>query len=367
MSEPCRKIIHVDCDAFYAALEVRDDPSLRGQPIAVGGSPDRRGVIATCSYEARRYGIHSAMASATAMRLCPDLQILPPRFEVYRAVSGQMRDIFADYTHLIEPLSLDEAFLDVTDAEQCRGSATLIAREIRQRVQQELGITVSAGAAPNKFLAKVASDWNKPNGLFVLTPEQVPDFVRGLAVSKINGVGKVTAAKLKQLDVETCGHLQSLSEETLASHFGKQGLRLYQMARGVDNRPVQSSRVRKSLSVEQTFDEDLANLAAVTRALPKLLDELRNRFCRKLNDERGLVTKRFVKVKFSDFTQTTLEQTLSGVSREWDALGDYQRLMNAAWQRGARPVRLLGVGVRLQETDPTAGPQVQLMLFEGDW
>lgn len=365
MSDRLRKIIHVDCDAFYAALEVRDNPRLRDQPIAVGGSPDRRGVIATCNYEARRYGIHSAMASATAMRLCPELQIFPPRFELYRAVSLQIREIFADYTDLIEPLSLDEAFLDVTETEQCHGSATLIAREIRQRVRQELGITVSAGAAPNKFLAKVASDWNKPDGLFVLTPEQVPDFVRGLPVSKINGVGKVTAARLKELDVETCGQLQGLSRETLTTYFGKHGLRLYQMARGIDNRPVQATRVRKSLSVEQTYDEDLANLAAVNRALPSLVDELRKRFNRKLDDD-GLVAKRFVKVKFSDFTQTTLEQSLSGISRDWDSLVEFQRLMNAAWQRGAKPVRLLGVGVRFPETQVEEGPSQQLLLFQGN-
>jgi DNA polymerase-4 len=367
MSERSRKIIHVDCDAFYAALEIRVNPALRDQPIAVGGSADRRGVIATCNYEARRYGIHSAMASATAMRLCPHLQIFPPRFDLYRAVSAQIREIFADYTDLIEPLSLDEAFLDVTETEQCRGSATLVAREIRQRVRQELGITVSAGAAPNKFLAKIASEWNKPDGLFVLTPEQVPEFVRTLPVSKINGVGKVTAAKLKLLDVETCGQLQGLSEETLISHFGKQGLRLHQMARGIDQRPVQPTRVRKSLSVEQTYDEDLAGLAEVNRALPSLVDELRGRYRRKM-EEDGVVAKRFVKVKFSDFSQTTLEQTLSGIGQDWDSLHEYQRLVNAAWKRGAKPVRLLGVGVRLRETAVGLGPQLQLMLFgESDW
>ena len=367
MPERLRKIIHVDCDAFYAALEIRDNPGLKDQPIAVGGSADRRGVIATCSYEARRHGIHSAMASATAMRLCPQLQIFPPRFEVYRAVSAQMREIFADYTDLTEPLSLDEAFLDVTDTEQCHGSATLIAREIRQRVRQELGITVSAGAAPNKFLAKVASDWNKPDGLFVLTPEEIPDFLHTLSVAKINGVGKVTAEKLKRLDVETCGQLQRLSEDVLASHFGKQGLRLYQMARGIDHRPVQPTRVRKSLSVEQTYDEDLANLAEVNRVLPSLVDELRARYRRKL-DEDGSVTKRFVKVKFNDFSQTTLEQTLSGINQDWDSLHEFQRLINAAWKRGAKPVRLLGVGVRLREPAVELGPHLQLMLFgDGDW
>lgn len=365
-----RKIIHVDCDAFYAALEMRDKPALRHQPIAVGGSPDRRGVIATCNYEARRYGIHSAMASATAMRLCPDLQIFAPRFEVYRAVSLQMREIFADYTDLIEPLSLDEAFLDVSVSTHCRGSATLIAREIRQRVRAELGITVSAGAAPNKFLAKVASEWNKPDGLFVLIPDQVAEFVRTLAVSKINGVGKVTAARLKDLDVETCGDLQTLSEETLVSHFGKQGLRLHQMARGIDERPVQPTRVRKSLSVEQTYDEDLANLAAVNRALPSLVNELRRRLASKTGklEDDGRVAKRFVKVKFNDFSQTTLEQALAGTGQDWDSLAEYQRLINAAWQRGAKPARLLGVGVRFPEVATAAGPSRQLLLFEGgDW
>ncbi|MAL99773.1 MAG: DNA polymerase IV [Alteromonadaceae bacterium] len=366
MTERPRKIIHVDCDAFYASLEIREQPELARLPIAVGGSADRRGVIATCNYEARRYGIHSAMASATAMRLCPDLRILPPRFDLYRAVSLQMREIFADYTEVIEPLSLDEAFLDVSESDACQGSATLMARQIRQRVRQELGITVSAGVAPNKFLAKVASDWNKPDGLMVLTPDEVADFVKRLPVSKINGVGKVTAAKLANLGVESCGDLQGLPQELLLSRFGKQGLRLYHLARGEDQRAVQPERVRKSLSVEQTYDVDLANLAEVTRALPGLLDELRTRFGRKVDDD-GAVAKRFVKVKFSDFTQTTLEQTLSGTHQGWDSLADYQRLMNAAWKRGAKPARLLGVGIRFRDDLADSAAQRQLLLFGPDY
>lgn len=366
MSGRPRKIIHVDCDAFYASLEIRDQPGLARLPVAVGGSADRRGVIATCNYEARRYGIHSAMASATAMRLCPELQILPPRFDLYRAVSNQMRDIFADYTDLIEPLSLDEAFLDVSESEVCQGSATLMAREIRQRVRQDLGITVSAGVAPNKFLAKVASDWNKPDGLFVLTPDEVPDFVKRLPVSKINGVGKVTAAKLGHLGVQNCGELQTLSQEMLIRHFGKQGLRLFHMARGHDNRAVQPERVRKSLSVEQTYDVDLVNLAEVMRALPGLVDELRARYRRKIAED-GAVAKRFVKVKFNDFSQTTLEQTLGGIGQDWDSLAEYQRLMNAAWKRGAKPARLLGVGIRFREDLADSAAQRQLLLFGPDF
>ena len=201
-----RKIIHCDCDCFYASVEIRDDPSLAGLPVAVGGSPERRGVITTCNYVAREYGVHSAMPSAHARRLCPGLVILPPDFDKYRAASRQIRQIFYDYTDLVEPLSLDEAFLDVSAASACHGSATLIARDIRRRVRAEVGITISAGVAPNKFLAKVASDWNKPDGDFVVLPEQVDAFVAALPVRRISGVGKATAERLSGMGVSICAH-----------------------------------------------------------------------------------------------------------------------------------------------------------------
>lgn len=360
MSGP-RKIIHIDADSFYASVEMRDNPELRGKPLAVGGRPDRRGVIATANYEARSFGVHSAMASSRAMTLCPALLILPPRFELYRSISARFHEIFRDYTDLIEPLSLDEAYLDVTDAGHCQGSATLIAREIRQRVREELGLTVSAGIAPNKFLAKVASDWNKPDGQFTITPEQVAGFVLALPVSKINGVGRVTAEKLRRLGVETCGDLQALPLETLVKRFGKYGQRLFDVARGADERRVQSSRVRKSISVERTFAEDIEDTPAMVAAVDDLLEELEGRFGRIAT--RYFPTKRVVKMKYNDFTQTTLEETIGASGEAWSDRERFHRLVTTAWPRGARPVRLLGVGLRLQ---PLAADDLdQLSLFDG--
>ena len=266
-----RKIIHVDCDCFYAAIEMRDDPALAGKPLAVGGSADRRGVIATCNYEARAYGVRSAMASGQALKLCPDLLIVKPRMDAYKAVSREIQAIFREYTELIEPLSLDEAYLDVTDCPHFAGSATRIAQDIRRRVSQDLHITVSAGVAPNKFLAKIASDWKKPNGLFVITPEQVEDFVAALPVSKLHGVGKVTADKLGRLGIRTCSDLREWNKLALVREFGSFGERLWGLARGIDERAVQTDSRRQSVSVENTYDKDLPDLPACLEQLPQLL------------------------------------------------------------------------------------------------
>lgn len=355
-----RKIIHVDADSFYASVELRENPQLAGKPIAVGGQADRRGVIATSNYEARKYGVRSAMASSRALTLCPQLIILPPRFELYREVSAHFREIFADYTQRIEPLSLDEAFLDVTGSSRCSGSATLIAEEIRQRVKEKTRVTVSAGVAPNKFLAKVASDWNKPDGVFTIPPDDVAAFVFTLPVNKINGVGKVTTRKLSQMGVETCGDLQGIPLAQLVKRFGKYGKRLSEVALGVDHREVQSSRVRKSISVEHTFAEDIADLSGVIEAIDEVLPELNRRF-EKIASTYFPV-KRFVKIKYRDFSQTTLEETMSGTGESWNRPEQFQRLVTAAWPRGAKPVRLLGVGLRLQ---PVHNDEArQLALFE---
>ncbi|HKJ53538.1 MAG TPA: DNA polymerase IV, partial [Gammaproteobacteria bacterium] len=242
-----RKIIHIDADCFYAAVEVRDNPSLRGKPIAVGGSASRRGVIATSSYEARKFGVRSAMASATAIKRCPQLILVPGRMSVYREASRRMHEIFADYTELIEPLSLDEAFLDVTGSSRCHGSATLIAREIRQRIADDIGITVSAGIAPNKFIAKVASDWNKPNGQHVIIPEEIDDFLETLPVGRIWGVGKVTAERLEQLGIRTCGDVRRYDLYRFVQLFGQFGEHIHKLARGIDDRAVRSEWRRKSV------------------------------------------------------------------------------------------------------------------------
>ncbi|TBU94406.1 DNA polymerase IV [Phytopseudomonas dryadis] len=348
-----RKIIHIDCDCFYAAVEMRDDPSLADKPLAVGGSADRRGVIATCNYEARAYGVRSAMASGHALKLCPDLLIVKPRFEVYKAVSREIHAIFRDYTEQIEPLSLDEAFLDVSACERFGGSATRIAQDIRRRVSSDLHITVSAGVAPNKFLAKIASDWRKPDGLFVITPDQVEDFVADLPVSKLHGVGKVTADKLGRLGVRTCSDLRQWHKLGLVREFGSFGERLWNLAWGIDERRVQTDSRRQSVSVENTYDQDLPDLAACLAQLPALLEELNGRMARLDGSYRA--DKPFVKVKFHDFTQTTLEQ--AGAARD---LESYRTLLTNAHARGNRPVRLLGVGVRLQDL---RGRLEQLELF----
>ena len=353
MNRRQRKIIHIDCDAFYASVEMRDNPALADKPMAVGGSADRRGVIATCNYEARAYGVRSAMASGHALKLCPDLLIVKPRFDVYRTVSREIHAIFRDYTDQIEPLSLDEAFLDVSNCEQFGGSATRIAQDIRRRVSSDLHITVSAGVAPNKFLAKIASDWRKPNGIFVITPDQVEDFVAELPVNKLHGVGKVTADKLSRLGIRTCRDLREWNKLRLVREFGSFGERLWNLAHGIDERLVQTDSRRQSMSVENTYDQDLPDLEACLAQLPALLEELERRMTRLDSSYRA--GKPFVKVKFHDFTQTTMEQ--AGAGRD---LESYRVLMTSAHARGNRPVRLLGVGVRLQDL---RGKHEQLDLF----
>lgn len=350
-----RKIIHIDADCFYAAIEMRDNPTLKGIPMAVGGSSDRRGVIATCNYEARAFGVRSAMSSALAKRKCPQLILVKPRFEAYREASMVMRDIFAEFTSIIEPLSLDEAYLDVTQCTQHNGSATLIAQDIRQRIEAALHITVSAGVSNSKFLAKIASDWNKPNGLCVIPPDRVEQFVLQLPVAKIHGVGKVTAQRLHDLGIKTCMDVRSAGIDLLQQHFGEFAQRLYDYAHGIDHRPVNSERVRKSVSVEHTFAEDLVNGPACEDKIVVLLEDLERRLA-KLQDDYG-IKGAFVKVKFSDFTSTTVERAGSRPSAN-----DYRLLMQEALSRSPLPVRLLGLGVKLSD-EPALGER-QLPLFQ---
>jgi DNA polymerase-4 len=353
MNTPTRKIIHCDCDCFYASVEMRDDPSLRGRPLAVGGRQDQRGVVATCNYEARRFGIHSAMATAQAIKLCPDLLVIPPDMEKYRIASRQIMEIYRDYTELVEPLSLDEAYLDVTESPHCKGSATLIAQEIRRRIVETVGITASAGVAPNKFVAKIASDWNKPDGLFLVRPEEVDAFVAALPVKKLYGVGKVTAAKLNRLGAQTCADLRGWSMQELQHHFGSFGARLYDLCRGIDDRDVSPERERKSVSTEETYTPDVPDLPACLALLPELMTHLQGRIKRAGCEK--FINKLFVKIKFSDFQQTTVECV--GYAPN---LAIYTHLMETGWLRASRPVRLLGVGVRLSDTEQVE----QLSLFD---
>ncbi len=349
---PLRRIIHCDCDCFYAAIEMRDDPTLRSVPLAVGGRPEQRGVVATCNYEARRFGIHSAMAMAQALKRCPGLVIVPPAMEKYRVASRQILAIYREYADVVEPLSLDEAYLDVTHAAQQRGSATAIAAEIRQRVAETVGITVSAGIAPNKFLAKIASDWRKPNGLFAIRPAAVDAFVAALPVEKLHGVGRVTAEKLNTLGVATCADLREWSLMQLQQQFGKFGERLFQLCRGIDERPVCATRTAKSISVEETFAVDIPNLEACLQQLPILVEKLQGRV-RRANAEQA-TGKLFLKIRFADFQQTTIECLALETA---PAL--FEKLLCTGYQRGLKPVRLLGVGVRLRED----GLRNQLALF----
>ena len=356
---PQRKIIHCDADCFFAAIEMRDDPSLRGRPLAVGGSADRRGVISTCNYEARAFGIHSAMATATAKRLCPDLLVVPHSMDKYKKAAQQMRDIFYDYSELIEPLSLDEAFIDVSEPSlrhsHCHGSATLMAQEIRQRIFETVGISVSAGVAPNKFLAKVGSDWNKPNGLCAIPPEQVDSFVRRLPVDRLFGVGKVMAEKLYRLGINSCGDLRTFDVYQLTRQFGSFGLRLHELSYGIDHRPVKTSRRRKSLSVEHTYANDLPSIQGCLGQLPALFKTLSERFL--ALDDGYRVSKQFVKVKFNNFQSTTMECIVRGQPR----LAVYHDLCQQSLLRGeGLPVRLLGLGLRFKDDSPAA---VQLSLF----
>lgn len=332
-----RKIIHVDMDCFFAAVEMRDNPALKSVPLAIGGSREQRGVISTCNYEARKYGVRSAMSTHKAQLLCPKLVLLPGRMGVYKAVSQQIRAIFERYSDLIEPLSLDEAYLDVTDSPHFKGSASLIAEAIRADIRRELNLTASAGVAPNKFLAKIASEENKPDGLFVLTPAAVADFVKDLPLRKIPGVGPATESRLAALGLKTCADIQRCDQDWFELQFGKFGRALYERAFGIDERGVTVSRERKSVGVETTLPKDLETLAAVRRVADELAPELTRRL-----GERA-IGKVGVKLKFSDFTQTTMEH----VSGELDH-GLFDALLETAYQRGqGKGVRLVGLFVGL--------------------
>ncbi|MGC4411050.1 DNA polymerase IV (plasmid) [Rhizobium rosettiformans] len=333
-----RKIIHVDMDAFYASVEQRDNPDLRGKPLAVGGAA-ARGVVAAASYEARKFGVHSAMASITAARKCPGLIFVKPRFDVYRAVSQQIREIFAEYTPLIEPLSLDEAYLDVTENHKGMGIATEIALEIRAKIQTVTGLNASAGISYNKFLAKMASDLNKPNGQAVITPRNGPGFVEQLAVKKFHGVGPATAEKMHRLGIETGADLKAKSQQFLIEHFGKSGPFFHGIARGIDERPVRPDRVRKSVGAEDTFSVDITDLDLATDELRSLAAKVWSS-CRAKGVSGKTVT---VKVKYSDFTQVTRSRTTSVPFANIDEVLEAAGILLAGVYPFRRPVRLLGL------------------------
>ncbi len=300
-----RKIIHVDMDAFYASVEQFDNPELRGKPLAVGGG-GKRGVVSAASYEARVFGVRSAMPGFKARKLCPDLIFVRPRFDRYQEISSRIRKIFFEYTDLVEPLSLDEAYLDVTENKKGNPSATLIAQEIRKQIFDEVGLTASAGISINKFIAKVASDYNKPNGQKTVNPEEVIEFLEGLDVKKFYGVGKVTQAKMYQMGIYTGKDLKSKSEEFLTQHFGKSGGHYYRIVRGIHLSKVKPNRERKSLAAERTFSENIASEIYMLERLESIAEELQKRL------KRSKVAGRTVtlKIRYSDFTLQTRSKTL---------------------------------------------------------
>jgi DNA polymerase-4 len=356
-----RKIIHIDMDAFFAAVEQRDNPQYRNKPLVVGGYPNSRGVVSTCSYEARRYGIHSAMPSAHAYRLCPQAIFVFPRFQAYQEVSNHIRKIFAQYTSIIEPLSLDEAYLDVSDIELCKGSATLMAREIKDKIKQQTQLTASAGVSYNKFLAKIASDMDKPDGLFLITPEQGAEFAANLSVQKFHGIGQATYKKMQTLGIATGRDLQSYSLPLLRQHFGKTGEYYYNICRGIDLRPVNSNRVSQSVGVETTFAEDIVELDEIMAQFQLLLKQALGRLSEKKLNARTLT----IKIKYHNFVQITRSRTLSSslLSATDEVLGSLLDSLLKNTEAGKRKIRLLGISLSSLEKSSFSGNYRQLDLF----
>ena len=336
---PLRKIIHVDMDAFYASVEQRDDPELRGKPVAVGGG--HRGVVTAASYEARPFGVRSALPSVTAKRRCPELIFVKPRFDVYRAVSQQIRAIFFDYTDLVEPLSLDEAYLDVTEDRQGLGSARAVAEDIRRRIREECRLTASAGVSYCKFIAKLASDYRKPDGLTVITPERGPEFVASLPVARFHGVGPVTAKKMERLGILTGADLREWSLAALEAQFGSSGSWYHQICRGIDEREVRPDRPYKSVSAERTFDEDISDLDRLAAELERIAGYAWDRV------KRAEVMGRTVtlKVKYGDFTIVTRSKSFASAVPDLSAFTLAGQGLLAALHPLPRGIRLLGLGL----------------------
>ena len=340
MDSSPRKIIHIDMDAFYASVEQRDDPALRGKPIAVGGGGPR-GVVATASYEARTFGVKSAMPGARARRLCPDLLFVKPRFEVYRAVSVHVREIFARFTDVIQPLSLDEAYLDVTVNKPGMASATAIAQEIRRMIREETGLTASAGVSYNKLIAKLASDQNKPDGICVVRPDEGADFMAKMPVRRIHGVGPVTAQRMHALGIETGADLRALDLTFLQQHFGSAAPFYYHAARGIDERPVHERQERKSVSVEDTFFDDLITPDALTAEIDRIAQSLWSRI-----EKSGAYGRTIVlKIKFADFRIITRSKSMSAPVRSPELLTETARALLLAQLPLRMGARLLGLGV----------------------
>ena len=346
-----RHIIHLDMDCFYAAIEVRDRPALRGKPVGVGGARDRRGVLTTCNYEARAFGVRSAMPTFMALQRCPKLIVLPTRFDVYRKEAAIIREILYQFTPLVETLSLDEAYLDVTAQTTHPGS---LAQVIRDLIFERTKLTASAGIGPNKLVAKIASEINKPNGQHEVQIDQVSDFMAPLPVRKLWGIGAVTEEKLRQLGIQNCADLQRFERAELQEMFGKFGWELYDLCRGIDHRPVEPNRPRKSLSNEETFATNLVTLTECEEKLAELFEELAAELAQKAPTRA--IRSIFVKLKFGDFTRTTVER--AGLN---PTLSGYRQLLVEGFGRADKSVRLMGVGVRFNELTEHAEEQLSLL------
>lgn len=352
-----KKIIHIDMDAFYASVEQKDNPDLRGKPIAVGGNKER-GVVAAASYEARKYGVKSAMPSAIAARQCPHLIFVPPRFERYKEISSIIQSIFFEYTDLVEPLSLDEAYLDVTENKTGSSSATLIAREIKNKIKERTGLTASAGISYNKFLAKTASDVNKPDGLFLIHPKDAEEYIHKMPIHKFHGIGKATAEKMKTAGIFTGGDLKKKSEKDLKLRYGKSGVYYYNICRGIDNREVKPDRERKSVSAENTFDYNIMRLDDVKQNLKKIAETAFHRY-KKHGVSGKTVT---IKVKYGDFKQITRSHSSNQpIISLNQLLTEINQLVDASILKD-EGIRLLGIGISNFKKEEHIKPEVQLTL-----
>lgn len=357
---PIRKIIHIDMDAFYASVECRDEPSYRGKPLVVGGLPEDRGVVCAASYEAREYGIHSAMPSRLAVQRCPQLIFLRPRFDVYRAVSDQIREIFFRYTDLVEPLSLDEAYLDVTENKMGMPSASLLAQEVQQRILDETQLTASAGVSINKFLAKTASAFRKPNGFFLIPPAMAEAFVLKLPIEKFYGIGPVTAEKMRSLGIHNGNDLKAWSEADLIRSFGKVGAYYYGIARGIDDRPVEANRVRKSIGAEESFASDLTSRSAMLAALEEIAATLEKR-AQSSNTAGKTIT---LKAKYADYVSVTRSRTLpASISCAADLMAHAAELLSTT-EVETRHARLLGLALSNLDCESSAPADAHQLSLE---
>ncbi len=339
------KIIHVDMDCFYASVEIRDKPQYANKPVAVAGNSQSRGVVTTCNYLARKFGVKSAMPSITARKICPNIIFLPVNMDKYREVSNEVHKIYRCYTRIIEPVSLDEAYLDVTKSEYCDGNPEQMALQIRKKIYEDLKITASAGISSNKFLAKIASDWKKPNGQFTIADEEIKNFVLEIPIRKIHGVGKKTELVLKDKNIKTCKDLQKFSRYDLIKMLGKYGNTLYYLCRGIDDRTVNPNRIRKSLSVEDTYTDDLTTQTSCSRELKILYKELIKRINNNDNKHK-LVKSCFIKIKYNDFKLTTSQRLCKNLS--FDIFFDLLKKNNVEKNK---PIRLLGLGVNFDNNE----------------